>query len=74
MLVLGPMGIVGGMLTITRTVAGGLNLTVPDVSYALHASSGVGHVSDGGVRVDPASPRTIDARSSVGSVAITVGR
>jgi hypothetical protein len=54
------------------TVAGDLNLTVPDVTYALHASSGVGHVSDGAVRVDPASPRTITARSSLGNVTITV--
>jgi hypothetical protein len=57
-----------------RTVAGGLRLTVPDVAYALHASSGVGHVSDGAVRVDPTATHSIDARSSVGDVAITVGR
>lgn len=55
------------------TVAGGLELTVPDVSYALHASSGVGHVTDRAVRADPAAPRTIDARSSLGDVTITVG-
>lgn len=55
-----------------NTVAGGLNLTVPDVTYALHASSGVGHVSDGTVRVDSAAPRTITARSSVGDVTIAV--
>ena len=57
-----------------RTVAGGLRLTVPDVASALHASSGVGHVSDGAVRVDPTATHSIDARSSVGDVAITVGR
>ena len=57
-----------------RTVAGGLNLTVPDVTYALHASSGVGHVSDGSVRVDPSATHTIDARSSLGDLTITVGR
>ena len=57
-----------------RTVAGGLNLTVPDVTYALHASSGVGHVSDGSVRVDPSATHSIDARSSLGDLTITVGR
>lgn len=54
------------------TVAGGLSLTVPDVTYAVHASSGVGHLSDGTVRVDPAAPRTITARSSLGNVTIVV--
>jgi hypothetical protein len=54
------------------TVAGGLDLTVPDTTYALHASSGVGHVSDGTVRKDPAAPRTINARSSLGDVTVTV--
>jgi hypothetical protein len=53
------------------TFAGGLRLTVPDTSYALHVSSGVGHVSYQGVRSDPASPRTIDATSSVGDITIT---
>jgi hypothetical protein len=53
------------------TVAGGLTLTVPNVIYAVHASSGVGHVSDGGVQSNPASPRSIDARSSIGNVTIT---
>ena len=57
-----------------RTVAGGLRLTVPDVAYALHASSGVGHVSDGSVRVDPSATHSIDARSSLGDLTITVGR
>jgi hypothetical protein len=55
------------------TVAGGLDLTVPDVSYALHVHSGVGHVSDGNVPDDPASPRAIIARSSLGNIGITVG-
>jgi hypothetical protein len=55
------------------TVAGGLSLTVPDVPYALHASSGVGHVSDGAVQVDRAATHSIDARSSLGNVTITVG-
>jgi hypothetical protein len=54
------------------TVAGGLNLMVPDVTYALHASSGVGHVSDGTVRIDLAAPRTITARSSLGDILIAV--
>ena len=53
------------------TVAGALRLTVPNTSYAVHVSSGVGHVSDQGVRVDPRSPRTIDATSSLGDVTIT---
>ena len=52
------------------TVAGGLRLTVPDTSYAVHVSSGVGHVSDQGVQINPASSRTIDARSSLGDVTI----
>jgi hypothetical protein len=56
------------------TVAGDVNLTVSDLSYALHVSSGVGHVSDGDVPDDPASPRTITARSSLGNIAINVGR
>jgi Putative adhesin len=54
------------------TVAGGLSLTVPDVTYALHASSGVGHLSDGTVQVDPNAPRTITARSSLGNITIAV--
>ena len=53
------------------TIAGGLHLTVPNASYSVHVSSGVGHVSEQGVRVDPHSPRTIDATSSVGDVTIT---
>jgi hypothetical protein len=56
------------------TVAGGLRLTVPNVSYAVQASSGVGHVSDAGVRSNPASPRSIVARSSIGNVTITARR
>jgi Toastrack DUF4097 len=55
------------------TVAGGLTLTVPNAGYAVHATSGVGHVSDGGVRSDPASPRSIVARSSIGNVTIRAG-
>ena len=57
-----------------RTVAGGLNLTVPDVAYAVHATSGVGHGSDGAVRVVPSATHAIDARSSLGDLTITVGR
>ena len=53
------------------TIAAGLHLTVPNTSYAVHVSSGVGHVSTQGVRVDPHSPRTIDATSSLGDVTIT---
>jgi len=55
------------------TVAGGIELTVPDTTYALHASSGVGKVSDRAVRIDPHSPRSIDATSSLGDVTIIPG-
>lgn len=53
------------------TVAGGMTLTVPDTTYVIHASSGVGHVSDSAVLLDAASPRTIDATSSLGNITIT---
>jgi Putative adhesin len=56
---------------VASTVAGGLNLTVPDTTYVVHANSGVGHVSDQAVRVDARSPRTIDATSSLGNITIT---
>ena len=52
------------------TLAGGLNLTVPDTTYVVHANSGVGRVSDQSVHVDPHSPRTIDATSSLGNITI----
>lgn len=55
------------------TEAGKLNLTVPDVPYSVHAASNLGHVSDGGVRDVPGSPRSIDARSSIGDITISVG-
>jgi hypothetical protein len=54
------------------TVAGSLDLTVPDTSYALQAHTSLGHVSDGSVRVDPAAPRSIDAHSSLGDITITL--
>jgi Toastrack DUF4097 len=53
------------------SVAGELNLVVPDTTYALHANSGVGRVSDGAVHADGRSPRTIDATSSLGNITIT---
>jgi hypothetical protein len=53
------------------TVAGGLTLSVPDTSYAVHANSGVGQVSDGALQIDAASPRTIDATSSLGNITIS---
>ena len=53
-----------------NTVAGGMTLTVPNTSYAVHTNSGVGHVSDGRLRIDAASPRTIDATSSLGDITI----
>jgi hypothetical protein len=53
------------------TVAGGLSLTVPNTRYAVHATSGVGHVSEQGLQVDSTAPRTIDATSSLGDITIT---
>lgn len=55
-----------------NTGAGTLNLTVPNVTYAVRATSSLGHVSDAAVRVDPAAPRSIDVNSSVGDVTISV--
>jgi hypothetical protein len=55
------------------TFAGSLRLTVPDVTYALHVGSGAGQVSDRALRADPASPRSIDAHSSLGDIAIKLG-
>jgi hypothetical protein len=52
------------------TVAGGMSLTVPKTRYAVHASSGVGHVSERGLQVDPTAARTIDATSSLGDITI----
>lgn len=47
---------------------------VPDVSYAVHASSGNGNVSDQSLTIDPHSPRRIDASSGNGEVTITAAR
>ena len=52
--------------------AGSINLTVPDTTYAVRADSSLGHVSDHSVPNDPASPRSIDAHSSLGNVTIAV--
>jgi DUF4097 and DUF4098 domain-containing protein YvlB len=52
------------------TVAGDVHLTVPDTTYSVHAHSGVGHVSQPGLRVDASSRRTIDATSSLGDITI----
>jgi len=49
---------------------GDVTLTVPNVTYAVHASSGNGNVSDGSLRIDPSSPRTITATSGNGDVTI----
>ena len=48
-----------------------MTLAVPDMTYVVHANSGVGHVSDSAVLLDAASPRTIDATSSLGNITIT---
>jgi hypothetical protein len=37
------------------------------------AHTGLGDVSEGSVRVDPRSPRSIDAHSSLGDITITAG-
>jgi Putative adhesin len=52
--------------------AGDVNLTVPDTTYDVHAGSEIGHVSDHAVRNDPTSPRSINAHSSLGDVAIAI--
>jgi DUF4097 and DUF4098 domain-containing protein YvlB len=54
------------------TVAGSLNLTVPDTSYAVQAHTNLGHVSDQSVRVDPKAPRSIDAHSALGDITIAI--
>jgi hypothetical protein len=56
-----------------NSVAGNISLTVPDTTYAVHASSGLGHVSDHSLQNDPRSPRSIDAHSSLGDVRIALG-
>jgi hypothetical protein len=56
------------------TGAGALELTVPDTTYALRASSNLGHVSDRSVPVDPGAPHSIDAHSSLGDVTIAVAQ
>jgi hypothetical protein len=60
-------------LLIAESGAGDLSLTVPNVSYALQASSGAGSVSDSHVKVDPSSRRVIRATSGAGDVRIGVG-
>ena len=55
------------------TVAGSMNLTVPDTTYAVKTHTSLGQVSDASVRVDPTSPRSIDAHSSLGDITITAG-
>jgi hypothetical protein len=54
--------------------AGDVSLSVPDVTYAVRASSSAGSVSDDTLRIDPRSPRTITATSSAGDVRIDVAR
>lgn len=54
--------------------AGDITLTVPNASYAVRAGSGLGHVSDPTVPNDPASPRSINAHSSLGDVTIAVSQ
>jgi hypothetical protein len=54
--------------------AGDVHLTVPNLVYALKASSSGGDVFDHDVRQDPRSPRKIDATSSAGDVRISVQR
>jgi hypothetical protein len=50
--------------------AGDVTLTVPDVTYDVHASSSLGTVSDRGLKIDSSSPRLINASSGVGDVTI----
>jgi Putative adhesin len=59
---------------VSRSGAGDISITVPNVTYAVHASSGAGTVSDQTLRIDPASPRRIDATSGAGDVTIAVIR
>jgi len=49
---------------------GNITLTVPNVPYAVHASSSTGTVSDKGMRIDAISSRGIDASSAAGNVTI----
>ena len=56
---------------VATTVAGDLNLTLPRASYAVHASPGVGSLTERGLRIDPAAPRSVEATSSLGHITIT---
>ena len=53
--------------------AGDVTLIVPGASYAVHADSGAGTVSDSGLRIDPSSPLRISATSGAGNVTIKLG-
>jgi Putative adhesin len=50
--------------------AGDLVLTVPNVAYAVTTSSGVGNITDSSLRIDPASPRRINASAGAGDVTV----
>ena len=54
--------------------AGDVSLMVPDLTYAVRASTSAGDLSNGAVRNDPDSPRTLTATSSAGDVSIDVNR
>jgi hypothetical protein len=54
--------------------AGDVSLAVPDVTYAVQASTSAGDVTSDAVRNDPDSPRKLTATSSAGDVNIDVTR
>jgi hypothetical protein len=54
--------------------AGDLVLSVPNVAYAVTTSSGVGNITDSSLRIDPSSPRRINASAGAGDVTIRASR
>jgi hypothetical protein len=60
----------GGDVDAHGISARSVTLTVPNTTYAVHASSGNGTVSDNTLRIDPTAPRMITASSGNGDVTV----